>query len=490
MIKRLFAAAETVIILGTALWACADRQSPEYCYDRAVRLMEQGDYDAAIAGFDALNGYQDSAELRRQACLQKIRTGSVCVGDTVAFGDYKGHTAWRVLAVSGSEAYLTTTAAVENRMFDFSGSYWESSAIRSWLNDQFLNEAFNEDERGIIVSRNGDSICLLSIEEAYRYFRDDEDRFLETDDETNMGYWLRNTGRFSDHASCVDGDTWLKGNISEYGGLVYMPRGVRPAVRIRFGEASAEATAEQETVSESGDYILTQSGGQTDLTGLTEAGKTQEHLVIPAGVSIFGSVAKGRAKTVTFESDDDIDYGFLLAGSITLETVALPARLTKLGRHSNCPHLKELLIPEGVREIPVSCFEYDESLERVIFKGNVTEIPAQAFFVCESLREISLPDSVTSIGPYAFASCTALQEITLPKNLKKIGEYAFEDSGIRLVTVPAETELTEWKNAFAQSERPYMPMQEREYTVRVKKDSWADRHFDEVFVGKVTKEYI
>ena len=487
--RKRFAAATAVLLLGIALCACTDKKSPEYRYERAVRLLEQGDYDAAIAEFAELNGYQDSAERRRQASLQKLRSGSFRVGDTVDFGDYKGRTAWRVLTVSDSEAYLTATASVADRMFDLSACYWESSAIREWLNDQFLNEAFSEEEREMIVSRNGDSVFLLSIEEAYRYFRDDEDRFLESDDETNMGYWLRSPGKFSDHASNVDGDSWLKGNISEYGGVVYAPRGVRPAVWIRFGEASAENPPEQETVSECGDFVLRQSGGRTDLAGLTAAGKEKENLIIPAGADIFCSVSRGRAKHVSFESDDDIDYGFLLAGSFSLESVTLPAGLTKLGRHSNCPHLKELVIPEGVREIPVSCFTFDESLERVIFKGDVTEISAEAFSVCESLREIALPDSVTSIGPFAFAFCEALEEITLPKNLKKIGEYAFEDSGIRLVTVPEETELTEWENAFARQEIPNMVFPEREYTVRVKKGSWADRHFDEVFTEKATKEY-
>ena len=111
-------------------------------------------------------------------------------------------------------------------MFNKSNNSWNDDrcAIRLWLNDTFINEAFIEDERRMLENRIGDEVFLLSIEEAYRYFKDDADRFLP-DDEDNFGWWLRSEGAYSDHAACVDSHYVYSGHISDEGGLVYIQRG-------------------------------------------------------------------------------------------------------------------------------------------------------------------------------------------------------------------------------------------------------------------------
>ena len=64
----------------------------------------------------------------------------------------------------------------------------------------------------------------------------------------------------------------------------------------------------------------------------------------------------------------------------------------------------------------------------------------------------------------------------------QLGHRVFVDSGIETVIVPEELELEIWGSAvFEQTLKPY--------TVKVKKGSWADVHFDEVFTGKAIKEY-
>ena len=399
--KRITAVVAILILSGTILCSCTDKKSPEFRYNHAVELMNSGKYAEAANEFDSLNGYQDSAALKRQVSLKLLQSGAISVGDIVEFGDYNGFKSWRVLCVRESEALLITEQAVDHHIFDQSHNNWNNDrcAIRLWLNDTFINEAFTDDERSLIENRNGDSVFLLSIEEAYKYFKDDEDRFLP-DDEDNFGWWLRSAGAYSDHAACVDSHYYYSGHISDEGGLVFVQRGVRPAVWIKLDDA--DTSDRKETVSESGDYVLMQSGSETELTGLTEKGRKQEKLVIPAGVQLFGDIVGSAAKNVSFESDEDIDYGYFFTRAFRLETLILPAKLTKLGLHSNCPHLKELVIPEGVTVIPVCCFQNDNALETVTMKGNVTEIGNMAFVCCDSLNTISLPDSVSRIGLGAF----------------------------------------------------------------------------------------
>ena len=178
----------------------------------------------------------------------------------------------------------------------------------------------------------------------------------------------------------------------------------------------------------------------------------------------------------------------VIVGGLFSDKIKLPAKLTKLGVHSNIPNLREIVIPEGVRKIPFGCFENDSNLEKVEIKGNLTEIDAMAFDCCSSLKNLKLPDSITSIGAVAFQGCTSLNEITLPKNLKCVGEYAFAFCGKLTITVPEEMQLEKWDNAFVEPETESV-QPDQKLTVRVKKGSWADLHFEEVFTARAVKEY-
>ena len=232
-----------------------------------------------------------------------------------------------------------------------------------------------------------------------------------------------------------------------------------------------------------GYFIIEHIDGETNICGITDEGKEQETLVIPAGINhIYTSVRDCQVKHISFESDDDIEFSAAFSVSKTLETVELPKNLKKLPAISNCPALKEITIPKGVTEIPVSCFANDTSLETVRIEGNVTKIDNQAFKGCKSLKNINLPDSVTYIGNWAFHECSSLREITLPAGLKVIGELAFSDIGLETVIVPKELELEKWDGAaFIQLKNTY--------TVKVRSGSWADSNFDEVFQGQVEKAY-
>jgi hypothetical protein len=242
------------------------------------------------------------------------------------------------------------------------------------------------------------------------------------------------------------------------------------------GAANANSGANNEY------FNLQKAGPYYELSGLSDKGKKQESLVIPAGVIITGTIKDGVAKSVTFESDDDVEISYFFTSCSTLETVVLPANLTKLCPLSNCTALKEISIPKAVKTIPVTCFSGDTALEKVVINGDLTEIGNQAFLDCKSLKSINFPDSLTTIGNWAFHGCESLTEITLPKGLKTIGELAFSDIGLQTVTVPAELELEKWDGAaFIQLNNTY--------TVKVKEGSWADQNFDSVFQGQVTKEY-
>ena len=232
-----------------------------------------------------------------------------------------------------------------------------------------------------------------------------------------------------------------------------------------------------------GYFIIEDRKDGPTLTGLTEEGKKQETLVIPAGYLISCTLKEGIVKHVSFESDDDIDLNYLFSCAETTETIELPANLTELPPIDDCQKLKEITIPKGVKEIPSMTFFNDLSLVTINIEGDLIKIGDQAFNQCRSLENINLPDSINEIGTFAFNKCESLKTITLPKGLKKIGRDAFQQhkGGIQTIIVPKEMELESW-------DRFCFVQYNAQYTVKVVKGSWADIHFDEVFSGNAVKE--
>ena len=143
---------------------------------------------------------------------------------------------------------------------------WENCSLRSWLNNDFMNEAFSGEQQACILKTNipnddntffdytvdggndtMDKIFILSILEAELYFNSDYERQAEdtqyaieqgasvTHDEYEpipKGiWWLRSPGTNNEHAATVD----RSGEISYFGGFVeYDHCVVRPAMMVSF----------------------------------------------------------------------------------------------------------------------------------------------------------------------------------------------------------------------------------------------------------------
>ena len=77
------------------------------------------------------------------------------IGKHITYGNYQGEDiVWRVLDKKGDEVLLLSEYGLDAQPFDTSGEgrvLWEDSTIRKWLNDDFYNGAFSENERGNIV---------------------------------------------------------------------------------------------------------------------------------------------------------------------------------------------------------------------------------------------------------------------------------------------------------------------------------------------------
>ena len=172
---------------------------PALRYRRGVQQMEAGEYDEAYYTFHGMN-YRDSSDKVYEISMMWLDNAQA--GDTVFFGAYpQGHITseekdpveWLVLEKDGNQLTLITKYAVDalpymkyNYNRDHIPVTWRTSLLREWLNDTFLETAFDPGEIRMLLrtrQKNGegsydttDRVYLLSVQEAEAYFASDEER--------------------------------------------------------------------------------------------------------------------------------------------------------------------------------------------------------------------------------------------------------------------------------------------------------------------------
>ena len=114
-------------------------------------------------------------------------------------------------------------------------------------------------------------------------------------------------------------------------------------------------------------------------------------------------------------------------GRIYTKNIILPEGLKEIGDYAfyRCVNLESVKIPYGVKKIGDHTFSYCESLTSINIPDSVTVIAGMAFEKCQRLKNITIPDSVIGIGNYAFQFCINLTSITIPNRITNIGMYMF-----------------------------------------------------------------
>ena len=205
----------------------------EQKYNAALALYNEGKYEEAAEAFrhKDLAGYKDVAE-KLQKCedfLYGELYAQAKVGETIKFGKYEQDNdltnglediAWIVLKKENGKLMLTTEYALEAMPFNTTPRddiTWEICTLRKWLNSDFMDIAFTEEERAKILltdvipddsktNETKDNIFLLSCTEADYLFKSDQERACYASayalangaakNETNghSWYWLRSKG--------------------------------------------------------------------------------------------------------------------------------------------------------------------------------------------------------------------------------------------------------------------------------------------------------
>ena len=174
-------------------------------YDRAMERIDAQDYETALALLDGIE-YKDSEEKREsiKPIYYRELFADAAVGDTIFFGAYeqdndtsdgKENIEWLVLAKEDDRLLVISQYALDCRQYNTEYDFvtWESCTLREWLNADFFNAAFSDGEKAMIPtvtvsadknpdystnpgSATEDKVFLLSITEANKYFKTAEER--------------------------------------------------------------------------------------------------------------------------------------------------------------------------------------------------------------------------------------------------------------------------------------------------------------------------
>lgn len=108
-------------------------------------------------------------------------------------------------------------------------------------------------------------------------------------------------------------------------------------------------------------------------------------------------------------------------------TVVFKSRPTVIPAYAfrECPNLREVRLPESVRDIKSQAFVYCRKLQSINLPDGMTHIGANVFSFCTSLPEVKLPANLKELESYAFSECTSLRRVTMPANANLLGEMLF-----------------------------------------------------------------
>lgn len=222
------------LFASSAGYKDTDAHVVECNYQRSLLAAENGDYKKAVKLLSSRVGdYKDAPEKKAEYELEVLADAKI--GDTITFGKIK----WLVadIADSGEKLLIRRSPAKARTVYQRTGrpAEWETSKMRTWLNENFYNSCFSEYERKAVVQTGdvkqktavygtNDRVFLPDAQEAERYAG------LLTSKENQKAWWLRTPGASEQLAAFVAAD----GTVMRYGYAADSKDiAVRPAIWVK-----------------------------------------------------------------------------------------------------------------------------------------------------------------------------------------------------------------------------------------------------------------
>ena len=136
------------------------------------------------------------------------------------------------------------------------------------------------------------------------------------------------------------------------------------------------------------------------------------------------------------------DYVFYKSKTLTSVSFPKSLRIIGSQAFASCNGLTAVTIPPSVKEIRWSAFDWCENLKDVFIEdldawcaiefggifancGNPLSAGANLYLRGERIKDLVVPETVKEIHNYAFYHCVGLETVVIPEGVASIGEYAF-----------------------------------------------------------------
>ena len=415
---------------------------------------------ALVLSFGHLNIVADIKAATPELKTPTVSEDKFVTWSCIYFGNYfqsnstvKEPIKWRVLSVNGTDAFILADQNLDCKPYNTGEGAvpWENCTLRTWLNTDFYNAAFNNSEKNAIntttVVNDGnntqDKIYVLSSEEAdnesYGLINKLAQGAKNTEYTKNHGaytytYNPRIVGAYESGAYYFDGfgKWWVRSIASDlnvyfvdYGGGVWQTYnnagatdyGVRPCLHINLSSNSWSyaGTVCSDGTSKGPDETKDSYSKNSEQSGDSSSeSKTKTYTVGKLTYTLknnTATVAAPKSKTATI--------------------ITIPAKV-KVGSKS---------VP--VTSIAPNAFAGMKKLTKITLGANVNVIGKKAFYGCTVLKTVNCKSKgLKKIGASAFQGDKKLSKVTLKSTLLKkgtVGKNAFKGTSKKLVIkVPAK----------------------------------------------------
>ena len=145
-----------------------------------------------------------------------------------------------------------------------------------------------------------------------------------------------------------------------------------------------------------------------------------------------GDPDEGDVRDISWELDDEGVLTITGTGRMAPEAFNYDLRI------------KEVIISDGITNIPRYCFSQCENLAKVTMGDDIETIDECAFYCCSNLTSVDFSDSLITIGYHAFYNCYMLENLDLPDSLVTVDGWAFAHcNNLRNVNFPGSLKSIE-----------------------------------------------
>lgn len=130
-----------------------------------------------------------------------------------------------------------------------------------------------------------------------------------------------------------------------------------------------------------------------------------------------------------------------------ISSVVIPDSVKTIGESAfQSSSMESLTLSKTLQELGADAFAYCKLLAGTIYlPGSIISFGTGAFYSCYSLKEVVIENGITELPDFTFSNCTSLTSVTIPASVKSFGKSVFENCS-SLTSVYYDGTIAQWES--------------------------------------------